>query len=158
MFAVPRTLVVGYGNISRRDDGVGHYVAERIQDQGVESIHTMVLQQLGPELAETISDYDLVVFVDVYLDKNAEGLQVISVESLYRPSAITHSLSPSSLLALTQALYHRQPRAIIVAIPGYDFDFGMELSEGTERWAGVAVERILKIHDETEEKPGGAKN
>ena len=138
-------LVIGYGNPSRRDDGVGHYVVKEIQAKSVDNISTLTLHQLGPELAETIKDYDLVIFVDAHVGETAEGLKVIPVEPAYRPSAFTHMMSPRSVLALTKALYHKEPRAFILAIRGYDFDFGMELSEETRKWANAAIERILEM-------------
>jgi len=145
MPAMPRTLVIGYGNPSRGDDGVGHYVVEKARGRAADNLCTLVLQQLGPELAETVKDYDLVVFVDAHVDETTEGLKIIPVEAAYRPSAFSHTLSPGSLLALTKALYHVEPQAFIVAVRGYDFDFGTELSEQARKWADEAVERILKM-------------
>jgi len=144
-------LVVGYGNPGRRDDGVGHYVAERIEQLtgDVETLHcnvsTLMLHQLGPELAETIKDYDLVIFVDAHSGECAEGMRMVSVESAYCPSAFTHFMNPGSLLALVMSLYHRKPQAFIVSIRGYDFDFGTELSTETQKWADMAVEQILDM-------------
>jgi len=145
---VSRVLLVGYGNTSRRDDGVGPYVVERIQDRAIDNISTLTLHQLGPELAETIKDYDLIIFVDAHADETAEELKVIPVQAAYRPSAFTHMMSPSSLLALTKALYQKQPQAFIVAIRGHDFDFGMELCKETRKRAEVAIERILEMSRE----------
>jgi len=142
---VPRVLVIGYGNPSRRDDGVGHHVVQGVRERAIEGVSTLALHQLGPELVETLQDYDLVIFVDAHLDETAEGLKIVPVEAAYRPSAFTHLMSPSWLLALTRALYHREPKAFIVGVPGYDFDFGTELSDGTSRWAEAAVERILEM-------------
>jgi len=142
---VSRVLVIGYGNPSRRDDGVGHYVAQEIQERAVGNISTFTVFQLGPELTETVKDYELVVFVDAQVGQSAEGLNVIPVEAAYRPSAFTHVMSPASLLALTKALYKKQPEAFIVAVPGYDFDFGMGLSVETRRCAEQAVGLIIKM-------------
>jgi len=140
-------LVIGYGNPSRRDDGVGHYVVERIEQLAGSGVDTLALHQLGPELAEAIKDYDLVIFVDAHSGEYAEGLRVTSVEAAYRPSAFTHLISPNSLLALARSLYQKEPQALTVSIRGYDFDFGTELSEETRKWADVAVERILEMVD-----------
>jgi len=147
---VSRVLVIGYGNPSRRDDGVGHYVAQEIQERAVDNISTLIVFQLGPELTETVKDYDLVVFVDAQVGQSAEGLSVIPVEAAYRPSAFTHTMSPASLLALTKALYKKEPEALIVAVPGYDFDFGMGLCDETTKWAEAAIERILELSCERE--------
>lgn len=138
-------LVIGYGNPSRRDDGVGHYVVEKVERLAGGSVNTLALHQLGPELAETIKDYDLVIFVDAHSGEYAEGLRVTPVETASRPSAFTHSMGPGSLLALAKSLYHKGPQAFIVSVRGHDFAFGTELSEETRKWADVAVERILEL-------------
>ena len=145
-----RVLLIGYGNPSRGDDGVGHYVAKEIRERAVRNISTLTLCQLGPELAETVKDYDLVVFVDAQVSQSAEGLSVVPVEAAYRPSAFTHVMSPASLLALTKALYQKEPQAFIVAVPGYDFDFGTGLCDETTKWAEAAIERILEMSRERE--------
>ena len=145
-----RILLIGYGNPSRGDDGVGHYVAEKIQERAVGNISTLTVFQLGPELTETVKDYELIVFVDAQVSETAEGLSVIPVEAAYRPSAFTHVMSPASLLALTKALYKKEPEAFIVAVPGYDFDFGMGLCDETTKWAEAAIERILELSRERE--------
>jgi len=138
-----RVLVIGYGNPSRRDDGVGHYVIHRLQRLATSGIDTLTLDQLGPELAETLKDYDLVIFTDAHSDEYPEEVRVASIEAVYHPSAFSHSMSPSSLLALTKSLYHKEPQGFTVSIRGHDFDLGTELSEETQRGADAAVERIL---------------
>ena len=140
-----RSLVIGYGNPSRRDDGVGHYVVERLERVVGDKVDTLALHQLGPELAETIKDYELIIFVDAHAGEHAEGLRVAPVKAAYRPSAFTHFMNPSSLLALAKSLYQKGPCAFTVSIRGYNFDFGTELSEGTRKYADGAVDRIIEM-------------
>jgi hydrogenase maturation protease len=142
---VSRVIVIGYGNPSRRDDGVAHYVLEKLQDLADDRLELIACHQLGIELAETIKDYDLVIFVDACVGDREEELKITAVQSGYTPSAFTHFLKPGSLLALTESLYDKQPRAFIFSIKGHDFDFGTELSEETQKWANDAVEKILDI-------------
>ena len=138
-------LVIGYGNPSRRDDGVGHYVVEKLRRRAGDEVDTLALHQLGPELAETIKGYDLVIFVDAHAGEYAEGLRVAPVEAFYRPSAFTHLMNPGSLLALVKGLYRGEPQAFVVSIRGYDFDFGTELSEKARKYADSAVDRIMEM-------------
>jgi len=140
-----RSLVIGYGNPSRRDDGVGHYVVERLERLVGDKVATLALHQLGPELAETIKDYDLVIFVDAHAGEYAEELKMAPVEAAYRPSAFTHFMNPGSLLALVKGLYREEPQAFVVSIRGYDFDFGTELSEETRKYADDAIDRIMEM-------------
>ena len=140
-----RSLVIGYGNPSRRDDGVGHYVVEKLRRRAGDKVDTLALHQLGPELAETIKDYDLVIFVDAHAGEYAEELRMAPVEAAYHPSAFTHFMNPGSLLALVKGLYREEPQAFVVSIRGYDFDFGTELSEKARRHADNAVNRIIEM-------------
>ena len=185
-----KCLVIGYGNPSRRDDGVAHYVLEKlraksekqIQDTGYKIQNTgywissilhpasgiqylvdiLACHQLGIELVEIIKDYDLVIFVDAYTDsanqkskiKNQKCLLVAPVEAIYHPAAFTHHMNPSSLLALTISLYQKEPRAFIVSVRGYDFDFGTELSPETHKWADEAVNQILDMIEHRAESEG----
>lgn len=144
---MPRAIVIGYGNPSRRDDGAGHYVIEKIQRLSNGQIDCLFCHQLGIELIETIKDYDLVIFVDAYVGERSTGLEVAPLEAVYSPSAFTHFVNSSSLIALTKSLYHKEPQALLVSIRGYDFDFGTQLSPKTRKWADIAVERIFSILD-----------
>ncbi|HUM35830.1 MAG TPA: hypothetical protein PLQ85_03060, partial [Anaerolineae bacterium] len=78
----PRTLIAGFGNVFRRDDGVGPTVVNAVRarlgrtpldslDDGFETlgetVDTVVLHQLVPELAETVKDYALLIFVDAHV-------------------------------------------------------------------------------------------
>ena len=58
-----KTLVIGYGNMLRCDDGAGPQAADRIAAT-YPHIDCLSLTELTPELAETVSHYDRVLFVD----------------------------------------------------------------------------------------------
>lgn len=61
----PKVLIVGYGNPLRRDDGVGWYAAQRLSHElSGEQAEVIACHQLMPELAERISQTDLVIFID----------------------------------------------------------------------------------------------
>lgn len=155
-----KTLVIGYGNPYRRDDGVGYHVvnavAERLgrpplalDEDGLdalgEDIDLVSLPQLLPELAETIATYDQVIFVDAHTGAYAEELRCVPVEPRYTPSAFTHHMTAETLLGLTLAFSGDAPPACLLSIRGYDFDFGVGLSAKTEQLAAKAVERIMDM-------------
>jgi hydrogenase maturation protease len=59
------TLVIGYGNPLRRDDGFGYQVARRLAELlPADRADVIACHQLTPELAEPISRSELVIFVD----------------------------------------------------------------------------------------------
>lgn len=170
MSAAPTILLVAYGNISRRDDGVAIHVVRRLQrrlglpsgalDEEAavtlaEGVEALCLHQLEPELAETIAGVEIVVFIDAHV----EGLPWESVhwqelQPRYRPGLVSHHLKPEGVLALCQSLYNRLPRGYVLSILGTDFDFGEELSADTDARANEAVDRLLAFLAEEARSPG----
>ena len=155
-----RSLVIGYGNASRRDDGVGLHLINALRIRwGQEALadsadgwdelggghDTLFLQQLSPELAATLAEYERVIFVDAALPDLPEALRVEPVAPSYRLGAISHHLEPATLLALTGQLYGRAPEAYLVSVRGHDFDFGDQLSAATAAALSEAVERVLAL-------------
>ena len=59
-----KSLVIGYGNSLRSDDGIGVRVAEIVADWYLPEVRSLCLPQLTPELAADLAKVDLVIFVD----------------------------------------------------------------------------------------------
>jgi hydrogenase maturation protease len=152
-----RTLIIGYGNPSRRDDGVALHVINALRAQwsqpllpdwddgldGLGSEHdTIFLQQLMPELVATIADYDLVIFVDAALPDTAPALELQPVAATYRPASVSHHLTPPTLLALAQQLYGSAPQGYLLSLQGHDLNFGDQLSPATAALIPQAVQQI----------------
>lgn len=106
-----KTLIIGYGNPLRSDDGLGWHAARLAQkalaDRNVEVI---TCQQLTPELAETLSQYRRAVFIDA----DAEGESgEIRIRPLNAQDSVavpfTHSCTPEGLIASARSLYGRSP-------------------------------------------------
>lgn len=159
------TLIIGYGNPSRRDDGVGLAVVNGLRqrlgrapledgDDGHSEfggqVDTLFLQQLVPELAETLAQYDRVWFVDAHLGVYPKLVRRSTVSAGLDPALVSHHLKPQALLALAGQLYGRAPEAELISIRGFDFDFGVGLSAQTaagvrqvvdELWRAIAHDR-----------------
>ncbi len=155
-----RTLIIGFGNVYRQDDGVGEVVVktvhERIygqpwppEEDGYDllgrQVDALLLHQLVPDLAETMAEYDQVIFVDAHVESLPEPVREQEIQPLYKPGVITHQLQPSSLLALTEDLYHAHPRCFLFSIRGHWFDFGEGLSPETAQRVPEVVSRILHL-------------
>jgi hydrogenase maturation protease len=151
------TLVFGYGNPYRQDDGVawhvlvtlakrlGHQVPAAIEDEfklvdGAPDLRYDL--QLTPEIAEAVAGYERVCFVDAHTGNIPEDIRVIEVEREFQKSPFTHHLTPSTCLAMAQTLYGCSPEAILVSIRGYEFGFVQSLSERTRQLAEQAAGRI----------------
>ena len=155
-----RTLVLGFGNIYRRDDGVAFAVLnalrERlgcsplgIDDDGFDDlghpIDTVLLHQLVPELAEVAARYDQLIFVDAHVSGFEEPVRQEELEACFRSTTVSHQLHPCTLLALVQQMRGDAPCGVLISVRGHDFDFGEGLSEGTAALVPEAVERIVGL-------------
>ena len=137
-----KTLVLGYGNRSRTDDGVGWFVLERLQELGLPNVELQTSHQLDVDHAELISGFDEVIFVDAAIPQSPQPIARTVVQPCLRSHAVAHYLTPGDLLELAQTLFGRAPRGILFSIRGSDFNFGTTLSPATERAAGDVVHQI----------------
>jgi hydrogenase maturation protease len=155
-----RTLVIGFGNIDRADDGVAFQVINALrrrlgqkalseEDTGLEElgapVDSVFLSQLAPELMDTLTEFGQVIFVDAHVYETLEDLHCAPVVPEYAPSTFTHHLTPAALLALLKALYRAEPAGHLVSIRGYDFDFHRNLSQKTCALVEPAADCILQI-------------
>jgi hydrogenase maturation protease len=138
-----RTLVIGYGNPYRRDDGVAFHLINALrkslgqkslaleedgQDDWGGPVDTLMQHQLLPELAPALADYERVVFVDAHVESCPDPVRVVTVVEHYRFHAVTHHVSPAMLLSLCHTSTGKVPTAWLLSVRGDDFDFGTELS------------------------------
>jgi hydrogenase maturation protease len=138
-------LVVGYGNELRCDDGAGVRAAEELESMRLEGVDILTRQQLVPEIAETVSRAESVIFLDA-MDAGADAsVEVRSIQPSSTTDVLTHSCEPQALLALTQAVFGRCPRAWSVTIPGNDFDFGRRLSARAIAGIETAVREVSRL-------------
>jgi hydrogenase maturation protease len=174
-----RTLVIGYGNPSRRDDGVGLAVVNGLRERlgqpplldgedgyddllanpahGARSTSarpadTLFLQQLMPELAETLAGYDRVWFVDAHLGVIPDPVRRVALTPSMDPAMVSHHLKPEALLALAAQLYGRAPQGELFSIRGFDFNFGEELSAETAVRATQVVVELWSALERTDAK------
>lgn len=115
------TLVVGVGSLVRGDDGVGHVVAERIEALGLPGVSVLAVTQLVPELAESMSDARLVVFVDA--DVHADRPVVRSVAAA-GPGPVSHHGTAESLCRLVELMGGPCPPTRVVGMPAGQFEVG----------------------------------
>ena len=154
-----RTLIIGYGNFDRQDDGVAwHVLAEVARRLGCavplspeeefpanQGAPDFIFElQLTPELAETIAQYERVCFVDAHTGAVPHDVNVSEIAAEFQASPLTHHLTPQSLLTFAQTLYNARPEAILVSVRGYQFGFERELSPLTAQLAQEAAEKIVE--------------
>jgi len=139
-------LLIGYGNQTRSDDGVGWYIAEKIKNILENSdLEVLKLNQLTIELAEDIKDRELVIFVDAHVKDDKELIRSEKLKPNYKLGLTAHFLTPETLLAICEGLYKKVPNAYLFSIMGFNFDFGESLSAQTKKAADEAVENIIEM-------------
>lgn len=116
-------LVVGYGNTLRGDDGVGQRLAWAIEDEGWEGVKTIACHQLTPEVAETVSRAEAVVFVDAEVGGPAKS-RIRRLEPGSSSRVLAHAADPGTILALSRDAFGRAPRAWLLTVPAFETGFG----------------------------------
>jgi len=153
---VKKLLLIGYGNPDREDDGVAWHILRALTIKlGLDSpssyedefpefalIDFAFYLQLTPEMAEDISVYKYVCFVDAHTGNIPEPVRLIDVESEFQASPFTHHLTPQSLLSLCETIYKKKPDAALLSVLGHRFLFSRQLSEETAELVPQAVQLI----------------
>src|SRR3954469_24004396 len=109
-----RILLIGCGNPLRSDDGLGWHMAQSLTGCP-DTMDVRAVHQLTPELAEPISQADLVIFIDAALGDAPGVFQSEPVAPKFVPVS-THYLNPATLLGIAQQLYGTYPQAVALSI------------------------------------------
>ncbi len=126
---VKGTLLIGFGNPGRRDDGLGPALAGAVDELGLSGLTVDADYQLGVEDAAAVAAHNRVLLVDAA----AAGPEPFWVRRI-GPAASsvsfsTHSVEPQALLTLARDLFGAEPDCYLMGIRGYEFDeFGEGLS------------------------------
>ncbi len=152
------TLIVGYGNPDREDDGAAYYILNALaprfgcaeipaSDEGLEpsdcSPSFIFSFQLMPEMTEGFAKFERICFVDAHTENIADPIQFTEISSAFQPSPLTHHMTPQTALSIVETLYGRVPQAVLCSVRGYQFGFKSELSERTQALCDQAIEIIL---------------
>jgi hydrogenase maturation protease len=151
-----RTLLIGYGNPDREDDGVAWHILRALSvklglpaPDSYEDDFTQTAQmdfafylQLTPEIAEEIAAYEYVCFVDAHTGSIPEPVRLIGVDADFQRSPFTHHLTPQSLISICETIYNKKPDAALLSVRGYRFLFTRQLSQETAELVPQAVELI----------------
>lgn len=145
-----KVLIIGYGNPSRRDDGVGWYVVNRLNcawglphvgllgepvgletaNFGPHQVRTLWLQQLDMGLAEDAAAADRVLFVDAHVDE--APTVVARVDGATAFGLTSHVLSPEAVLTLAERCYGSRPEGWRLSVRGEQWDFAAGLSPAVQ--------------------------
>jgi hydrogenase maturation protease len=156
MSPAPETLILGWGNPGRLDDGLGPAFVEAVAQLDPPGVVVDSDYQLTIEDAAEVARHARVVFVDA----DRVGPAPFRLERLHAsergPGFSTHGVSPAVVLSLSRDLFGAEPEAWLLGIRGYEFDgFGEGLSERARENLARAV-ASLRAAIESGEFPGDA--
>lgn len=155
-----RLLVVGVGNLLRRDDGIGPHIAEQLSALDWPGVDAIAVPQLAPELAETISQVDGVLLIDACVTLPSGTIAVRGVAGDGPAAPLTHALDIATLLAIAETIYGHRPRAAVAAIGARDFAVGTEIDAAVLAATPACLQliRLLQENDDAWpiDRPAGA--
>ncbi len=131
-----RTVVIGYGNPLRGDDGVAWKVIEHLTPL-VEELPVELIKehQLTPEMAESIHNADLVVFVDASVEgrPGTWRSEALRLTKSHQAPPLGHHFDIEGLLSYCKAVYNHCPNTVVVSIVAESFDFKEQLSPSIDK-------------------------
>jgi hydrogenase maturation protease len=128
MKSISKKLIIGIGNESRGDDGLGWAFLKALEKGNYPDWQFIVRYQLNVEDADLIKEADTVVFVDSYNGKLDKGFLLEECHARVDFEYTTHALNPCAVLALCNNLYNHKPLNFVMKIQGYEWGLGKGLS------------------------------
>lgn len=114
------TLLIGYGNPGRGDDGLGPAFARRIAARCLPGLTVEIDYQLSVDHALMLSTAERVVFADAALD--ADGPFYFKEMTGAAEMALgSHAVSPDAALALSRLLFGTAPQGFVLGLGGAAF-------------------------------------
>jgi len=134
-----KTLVIGYGNPGRLDDGLGPACAEQVEARQLPGVTADATYQLSVEDAATVAAYERVVFADASVNGN-EPFSFQPVAPVLDVSFTSHSVAPGAIVAMARSMFGSKVEGFALGIRGYEFNaFGETLSERARENLAAAV-------------------
>ena len=148
-----RTLLIGYGNPGRGDDGLGPALAEAIEALGLPDLKVDIDFQLNVEDAWEMNGYDRAIFADAAVE-GAEPFFFKEVAPEDSAAFSSHAASPAGVLKLAKNLFNAQVRGFVIGIRGYEFDvFGAPITPKAQDNLSQAIAFLADLLRVGEKEP-----
>lgn len=126
------TLLIGIGNTSRGDDGLGYALAAAVEEEQLVGLTVVYRHQLQLEDVLLLQQYPNVVFIDASVEPVPGGVGVVPCLAAAQTFASSHQQSPATLLHLAATLYNARPQAWVLALQATAFELGAPLSPAAQ--------------------------
>lgn len=134
-------LIVGVGNTLMGDDGIGAYVAARMEALLLPGVHAITVQQMTSDLLDDMLKADHTIIVDAAV--GADPVQFYKVEETAPAGAsYSHYTSAIQLLKMAELVFDRHLSLFICAVGARDLTLGGNLSPHGMKNADQAVSTI----------------
>ena len=148
-----QTLIYGYGNLGRQDDGLGILLSQELEawvsKQGFPDFEFENNYQLNIEDAAAIANKDLVIFADASKEE-IDDFCLSLVDGRKELSFTTHAASPGYIVQLCNKLFQKEPLVLLLHIKGYEWAFQEGLSEKARENLDQALEYMKTLLGDTE--------
>jgi hydrogenase maturation protease len=146
-----KTLIYGYGNPGRQDDGLGVLLVEAIEkwagEQGLENLSFDNNYQLNIEDAANIAAYERVIFADASQEE-IDSFSLTRVEPSAKVEFTMHAVSPAFIVHLCESIYQKTPECLLLHIRGYEWEFARAVTpnalENLEKSIEFMIDYLLK--------------
>ena len=144
------TLVLGVGNLCRKDDGVGIHVIRGLERVGVPgSVRLLDGGTAGIDLVTYMEDIDRLIVVDALIADGRPGdIKILTEEEKEVDYFLSgHIGRLNDILDMTAALWNRPETIIVGIIPadceGYGDDLSAEVCPAVDRAVSLISEILL---------------
>lgn len=145
-------LIIGLGNLFRRDDGAGRIAARKIRANTPHPGRVLEQTGEGAALMDAWKGERSVILIDAVASGAAPGTlhrvdaqkQAVPAE-FFHPS--THTFSLAEAVALSRALGQLPAALVVYGIEGKDFSVGQGLSPEVAAAVGRLTEHIQTMHE-----------
>ena len=148
------TLVYGFGNIGRQDDGLGVLLAGELAALAPAGVAVDTNYQLNVEDALAIAPYRRVFFLDASLVLEG-ACALTTLAPANRIAFSTHAMTPAAVLAFADQLYGARPDAWLLQIRGYAWEFGAAPTPRALGNLALARDLLLQGLDAPEQRASG---
>ncbi|MEO0703455.1 MAG: hydrogenase maturation protease [Pseudomonadota bacterium] len=122
------TLIIGYGNPGRGDDGLGPELARRLQAQALPGVTVISDFQLKVEHSVDVAGADRTVFLDAAIDTPAP-FEFHEIAAAAHIDISSHRVRPETVVALAKQHFGTVGPVYVMAIRGVAFEvFSEDLS------------------------------
>ncbi|MCK4870398.1 MAG: hydrogenase maturation protease [Gammaproteobacteria bacterium] len=144
---MPKILVLGVGNIIRRDDGIGPRVIEKLKKQGQLNVDPVDGGTDGLALLDLIANYDKAIIVDAVDMRLAPGtIKQFSPQdakiNITHDALSTHGFGLAEVISFMEEL-EMKTELTIIGVQPEDITFGEGLTEKVQPALGEVLNIIV---------------